>query len=51
MNGAGFCAGNAIKYIARHEHKDNPLEDLEKARWYLDHLIELKRKEDESRHR
>ena len=32
-----FCLGNAIKYIWRAGLKgDNALEDLEKARWYLD---------------
>lgn len=36
----GFHAGNIIKYIVRHEHKGNPLEDLQKARWYLDRLIQ-----------
>lgn len=34
-----FCAGNAIKYICR-EGKKNGTEDLKKARWYLDWLIE-----------
>lgn len=34
----GFLAGNVIKYISRHEHK-NGLEDLKKARYYLDRLI------------
>lgn len=34
-----FCLGNAIKYIARHMHKAAPLEDLKKARWYLDEKI------------
>lgn len=29
---------NVIKYILRWKHK-NGLEDLEKARWYLNHLI------------
>lgn len=38
--GADFCAGNAIKYIGRYKMKDG-LEDLKKARWYLDRLIEL----------
>jgi len=37
--GLGFCLGNAVKYIARHEHKGAPLEDLKKARWYLDREI------------
>ena len=35
----GFCLGNAVKYIARHLHKGAPLEDLKKARWYLDREI------------
>lgn len=30
--------GNIIKYICRWKHK-NGIEDLRKARWYLDHLI------------
>lgn len=42
-----FCEGNVIKYVARHRHKDEPLEDLKKARWYLDRLIG--KIEDESR--
>jgi hypothetical protein len=37
--GLGFCLGNALKYISRAERKGNALEDLEKARWYLDHEI------------
>ena len=37
-----FNAGNVVKYVARHQHKSNPLEDLKKARWYLDRLIERK---------
>lgn len=35
----GFCEGNAVKYIARHQSKGTPLEDLRKARWYLDRAI------------
>lgn len=31
--------GNIIKYICRWKHK-NGLQDLEKAQWYLNHLIE-----------
>lgn len=30
--------GNIIKYICRWKNK-NGLQDLKKARWYLDHLI------------
>jgi hypothetical protein len=36
----GFCLGNVVKYIARAEHKNNAIEDLKKARWYLDHEIQ-----------
>ena len=35
----GFHAGNVIKYVARHERKGKPIEDLEKAKWYIDRLI------------
>ena len=38
--GLDFNAGNVVKYVARHQHKANPVEDLRKARWYLDRLIE-----------
>lgn len=37
----GYLAGNVIKYISRYEHK-NGLEDLRKAKWYLERLIETK---------
>lgn len=33
-----FCIGNAIKYLWRWKHK-NGIEDVKKARWYLDRLI------------
>jgi len=35
---AGFCKGNIIKYVSRVDHK-NKVEDLKKAKWYLDKLI------------
>jgi hypothetical protein len=35
----GFNDGNAVKYISRHRHKGTPLDDLKKARWYLDREI------------
>lgn len=38
--GEDFCAGNAIKYISRYKYKGKPLDDLKKARWYIDRLIE-----------
>jgi len=31
----GFNLGNAVKYITRAEHKDNAIEDLKKALWYV----------------
>lgn len=34
-----FCTGNAIKYLWRWKHK-NGIEDLKKAKWYLDKLVE-----------
>ena len=34
-----FYAGNVIKYILRYKHKDG-LQDLQKARHYIDKLIE-----------
>lgn len=36
----GFLEGNVVKYITRYKHK-NGLEDLKKAKQYLDKLIEL----------
>ena len=38
-NGIGYIAGNVIKYVVRYKSK-NGLEDLKKARHYLDMLIE-----------
>jgi hypothetical protein len=41
----GFCLGNAVKYIWRADLKANALEDLRKARWYLDREIERREKQ------
>lgn len=40
-----FCLGNTIKYIARAGKKsDNPIEDLEKAKWYIERkILQLKK--------
>lgn len=35
----GFCIGNVLKYVSRYKGK-NGIEDLKKARWYLDKIIE-----------
>ncbi len=32
----GFCLGNAIKYVWRHQSKGRALEDLAKAKWYVE---------------
>ena len=37
-NNLTFFQGNVIKYVTRYENK-NGLEDLKKAKWYLDRLI------------
>lgn len=34
-----FHLGNAFKYIARAGKKGDPIEDLTKARWYVDREI------------
>lgn len=36
----GYCLGNVVKYIMRYKGK-NGVEDLLKARWYLDKLIDF----------
>ena len=35
----GFCLGNVIKYVMRAPYKGSQIEDLKKARWYLDREI------------
>jgi len=40
----GFCLGNAFKYIWRADLKGDAIEDLKKARWYLDREIERRSK-------
>ena len=35
-----YLQGNILKYLWRFDYKDKPLEDLQKAKWYLDKLIE-----------
>lgn len=39
-NGIGYFEGNVIKYVSRWQQKGG-VEDLQKARHYLDKLIEL----------
>lgn len=42
----GFHLGNTVKYISRAGKKQDAslIVDLEKARWYLDRFIALKKK-------
>jgi hypothetical protein len=39
---AGFCKGNALKYISRAGHKGSAAEDTLKAIWYLQRLISVR---------
>ena len=39
----GFHRINAIKYVTRYRDKGTPLKDLDKAKFYIDKLIELER--------
>ncbi len=43
-----YLQGNIMKYLWRFDYKDKPLEDLQKAKWYLDRLIEEVIASDES---
>jgi hypothetical protein len=36
----GYLEGNCKKYLHRYRYKGKPVEDLKKARWYLDRLIQ-----------
>ncbi len=43
-----FLTGTVIKYLCRYTHKGAPVEDLKKARWYLDRMIEEAKSHDEA---
>jgi len=34
-----YAFGNALKYLSRHLNKNNPRQDLEKCKWYIDYMI------------
>ena len=36
----GYMKGSVIKYLSRAGHKDDIIQDLKKAQWYLNKLIE-----------
>jgi len=37
-----FCMGNAIKYILRADYKENDIQDLEKALWYIQRELDFR---------
>ena len=39
----GFCLGNAVKYVWRADLKNDAIEDLEKAKWYIDRELAKRR--------
>jgi hypothetical protein len=39
-NKFGYAQGNVIKYVSRYRYKGTPIQDLLKARWYLNKLID-----------
>ena len=39
-----YLQGNVIKYVTRFKNKGTPLQDLQKAKHYIDMLIELEDK-------
>lgn len=41
-----FCTGNALKYISRYKHKGTPDEDIKKAIWYLEYLLNIINKDE-----
>ena len=43
-----YLQGNIMKYLWRFDYKGKPLEDLQKAEWYLNTLIEDVAASDES---
>lgn len=40
----GFCTGNAVKYIWRANLKGSSIQDLEKAKWYIDREIDKRKR-------
>lgn len=40
-----FCICNALKYLYRHKRK-NGVEDIKKAKWYINKYLELRERSD-----
>jgi hypothetical protein len=43
-----YLQGTVMKYLWRYEYKNKPLEDLKKAKWYLNKLIKQTKKSKEA---
>lgn len=41
-----FCAGNVVKYVCRAQRKGTAMQDLLKAKQYLDWLIEIEQQKE-----
>ena len=41
----GFNLGNAVKYVWRADLKNDAIEDLKKAKWYIEREIQKREKE------
>ena len=46
---AGFLKGQVLKYLWRYRLKGKPIEDLKKAGYYLDRLIQITEREEEKK--
>ena len=42
----GFCLGNAVKYLWRADLKDDAIQDMQKAIWYIQREIERRNGDD-----
>lgn len=43
IRGYNYLQGNASKYLDRYEKKGTPIQDLEKAKHYIEKLLEVER--------
>lgn len=43
IRGYNYLQGNASKYLDRYEKKGTPIQDLEKAKHYIEKLLEIER--------
>ena len=42
-----YVRGNIIKYVTRFPYKGTPVQDLEKAKWFINKLIETTQERDD----